>query len=396
MGGLALAGLLGLAPLAAAAETAPAGMVPYDHPVYHNGKRVLWHGAGRDEADDSGKNAPVRNDPAKPKPAATTRHEFTLLIDGDDVCASRMATDFVNAMKAAGVRARVGVGRTGSNALKKLVGNDIADVAIVPIDALGRRRFPRRRLEGQGALYRAISQETVEIVAPRSVANLAALNGRTVAVGPADSADEAVAQAVFAKLGVKPKWIAMPLTAGLADLAAGKVDAVVATGEAEFEVAAGFRKDGRFHLVAIPWSPALHGAYAPVTLTARARPNLIGADEKVDTISAPMALIALDAAPGSSRAALDADVVAAMFDKYEGLIGPNDAPIGARSTSPRQWIGRGSARQRTGREPPGRDRRVARGVPAAREIGRGGRRRARRGGRGQTHQSLMQWRGAGP
>ena len=25
----------------------PAGMVPYDHPVYHNGVRVLWHGVWR-------------------------------------------------------------------------------------------------------------------------------------------------------------------------------------------------------------------------------------------------------------------------------------------------------------------------------------------------------------
>src|SRR5271154_2458302 len=31
-----------------AAEKAPYGMVPYDHPVFHNGVRVLWHGQWRE------------------------------------------------------------------------------------------------------------------------------------------------------------------------------------------------------------------------------------------------------------------------------------------------------------------------------------------------------------
>src|SRR5271163_585972 len=46
-GGVALAGLLVLAPISTWAVNAPSGMVPYDHPVYRNGKRILWHGAWR-------------------------------------------------------------------------------------------------------------------------------------------------------------------------------------------------------------------------------------------------------------------------------------------------------------------------------------------------------------
>ena len=47
MGGLAVAGLFALTVCPAIAEQAPAGMVPYAHPVYKNGHRVLWHGAWR-------------------------------------------------------------------------------------------------------------------------------------------------------------------------------------------------------------------------------------------------------------------------------------------------------------------------------------------------------------
>ncbi len=40
------AGLLvgGGARLAVASDKSPPGMVPYSHPVYRNGKRMLWHG----------------------------------------------------------------------------------------------------------------------------------------------------------------------------------------------------------------------------------------------------------------------------------------------------------------------------------------------------------------
>src|SRR5277367_7166076 len=46
-GGLAVAGLLALAPISTRAEHAPRGLVRYDHPVFRNGKRMLWHGAWR-------------------------------------------------------------------------------------------------------------------------------------------------------------------------------------------------------------------------------------------------------------------------------------------------------------------------------------------------------------
>ena len=46
----------------------------------------------------------------------------------------------------------------------------------------------------------------------------------------------------------------------------------------------------------------MRSLYAPARLTAKDRPNLIEAAEKIDAVAAPRALIALDAAPGSPRA----------------------------------------------------------------------------------------------
>src|SRR5579863_8560376 len=43
----------------AKAHTRP-GMVRYDKPVYHNGVRVLWHGAWRDERGRAAAVSPAR------------------------------------------------------------------------------------------------------------------------------------------------------------------------------------------------------------------------------------------------------------------------------------------------------------------------------------------------
>ena len=45
--GLSVALLLAGGNLAAESVKIPYGMVPYSHPVYKNGKRMLWHGAWR-------------------------------------------------------------------------------------------------------------------------------------------------------------------------------------------------------------------------------------------------------------------------------------------------------------------------------------------------------------
>ena len=104
---------------------------------------------------------------------------------------------------------------------------------------------------GPRALVARLANETIEIIAPKSVTELGQLTGRKVSYGPIDSADGATAAALFSRLGVSPKPIREPLPASLNDLAAGKIDAIVIAGAGNSAVA-DFGKDGRFHLVAIP------------------------------------------------------------------------------------------------------------------------------------------------
>src|SRR6202012_4654319 len=96
--------------------------------------------------------------------------------------------------------------------------------------------------------------------------------------------------------------------------------AVVVVGAEDAPALGDFGSDNRFHVVPIPWSTALEPVYAPAHVTAADRPNLVSPTVPAETIGEPMALIALDAAPGSSRADQLGRIARVFFENYEGFL----------------------------------------------------------------------------
>ena len=76
----------------ARAQTAPGGMVRYDHPVYHHGRRVLWHGVGRGGRDSDATSHAEGNEAdgrrTQPRRASNTRYTQTATTPAE--CAWRM------------------------------------------------------------------------------------------------------------------------------------------------------------------------------------------------------------------------------------------------------------------------------------------------------------------
>lgn len=330
---------LAVAPLPAFAQTAGSGMVRYDHPVFHNGHIVLWHGPWRGGTAKKGEeSAPKKSDApeaknaeaeapknaaAPDKPNAAIPANFSILIDSEDTCAVRLASEMVATLQASGGKGRVIAGRISPAALVKAVQSDGADLAIAPMDALLANEKTTADWRERAPYIARLGAETIEIVAPRATTDIRTLAGRPVGFGAADSAGAATAATLFARLGVAANPSFGGLDAALGDLASGKLAAVVAVGAKSSKTLADFGKDGRFHVLSIPWTPALQAFYAPARLTAKDRPSLVGADEKVDTLAAPRALIALDAAPSSPRAAQFAGLTKSFFDSFDKLLGPD-------------------------------------------------------------------------
>jgi TRAP-type uncharacterized transport system substrate-binding protein len=327
-----IAAALGLGVLAAAGDLAaesakiPYGMVPYSRPVYKNGKRILWHGAWRGSSLSRYARQSVAPAAAKPilalapEPQPTVAKEFIILADPGDVRASRMAKDFAAVMTASGAPGRAIVGSTSSNGLGKVLKTSVADFAIVSLDTLLSSAKGDAEWMKRAPFVARLAPETVVVIAPRAVKSISDLQGKTVSFGDLDSATSTSGRMLFSRLGVTATQTNEPMREGLDRLSAGKVDAVVVLGGEESPALRDFGSDGRFHIVRVPWSPTLEPVYAPAHVTSSDRPNLVSPADPVETVGEPMALIALDAAPGSARADTLGQVARRFFDNYDGFL----------------------------------------------------------------------------
>jgi hypothetical protein len=147
------------------------------------------------------------------------------------------------------------------------------------------------------------------------------LQGKTVSFGDLDSATSTSGRMLFSRLGITANQTNEPLPEALDRLSAGKVDAVVVLGAEESLALRDFGADGRFHVVPVSWSPALEPVYTPAHVTATDRPNLVNPTAPVETVGEPMALVALDAAPGSPRAEGLGRIARLFFDNYDKFLG---------------------------------------------------------------------------
>jgi TRAP-type uncharacterized transport system substrate-binding protein len=320
--------LLATGDFAAEAQKIPYGMVPYGRPVYKNGKRMLWHGAWR--GGSLGRYARQSVAPAAAKPVLAlapepaqpaVAKEFTVLADPGDARASRMAKDFAAVMSTTAAPGRAIVGSTSPNGLGKVLKSDIADFAIVSLDSLLSSAKGDQEWMKRAPYVTRLAPETLAVIAPREVKSINELQGKTVSFGDLDSATSTSGRMLFSRLGVTANQTNEPLPEALDRLSAGKVDAVVVLGAEESPVLNDFGGDGRFHLVPIPWSPALEPVYAPAQVTAADRPNLVNQAIPVETVGEPMALVAIDAAPGSPRADGLGRIARLFFENYDGFLG---------------------------------------------------------------------------
>ncbi len=395
--GIGLAMLLAGGDLAAEAQKIPYGMVPYGRPVYKNGKRILWHGAWR--GGSLGRYARQSVGPANAKPILAlapepaqpvVAKEFTVLADPSDARASRMAKDFAAVMSTNGAPGRAIVGSTSPNGLGKVLKSDLADFAIVSLDSLLSSAKGDADWMKRSPYVTRLAPETVAVIAPREIKSISDLQGKTVSFGALDSATSTSGRMLFSRLGVTANQTNEPLPEALDRLSAGKIDAVVILGAEESPDLNDFGSDGRFHIVPIAWSPALEPVYAPAHVTAAERPNLVSPTVPVETIGEPMALVALDAAAGSTRADGLGRIARVFFDNYDGFLSDErdlhwrDVNLAADASSPTApW-----PRLRGGAKLAGRQEdfggRIAGDIPGLGEVGCDVGELAERGGFGST------------
>jgi len=86
-----------------------------------------------------------------------------------------------------------------------------------------------------------------------------------------------------------------------------------------------FGHTGNFHLLALPWNPAVRALYSPALLTNADYPSLIHADENVNTLSVGMALVALDAEASGPREEKLGPFVTQFLTHFDSLGGAGNS-----------------------------------------------------------------------
>ena len=179
-----------------------------------------------------------------------------------------------------------------------------------------------------------LAPETLAVIAPREVKSISDLQGKTVSFGDLDSATSTSGRMLFSRLGVTANQTNEPLPEALDRALGGQGRRGRRPRREESPALSDFGGDGRFHIVPVPWSPTLEPVYAPAHVTAADRPNLVSPTDPVETVGEPMALVALDAAPGSPRAdALGRIARASSLTIMTVFLATSTTHIGATSIS---------------------------------------------------------------
>jgi uncharacterized protein len=134
--------------------------------------------------------------------------------------------------------------------------------------------------------------EELHILARAEIRTIAELAGRDVNLGEEGSDTEILARDILNRVGVKVRETNIDQNAATERMRTGDIAATVfITGKP----ARWLERDGRwdgFHLVPVPYTPSLLQDYLPATLTQQDYPNLIAADERIDTVAVGSVLIA--------------------------------------------------------------------------------------------------------
>ena len=197
------------------------------------------------------------------------------------------------------------------------------DAGIVRKDTLSyldRKDFAKD-IRNQFVYVAKMFNEEMHVLAPKSIASMKDLDGKTVVVDLPDSSTFVTAINVFDRLGIRPHLLYLEPRLALDMLRKGEVDAIVAI-EGKPLQWLNQVNDRNLHLVPVDYAKPLREEYLPSKLSSADYPNLIAEGAHVETIAAEALLASYNWAPNSDRYRRLSLLVETMFDKVVQLQRP--------------------------------------------------------------------------
>ncbi|MBR1124190.1 ABC transporter substrate-binding protein [Bradyrhizobium lablabi] len=176
------------------------------------------------------------------------------------------------------------------------------DAGIVRKDTLAflERKDFANDIRNQFVYMAKLFNEEMHVLAPRSIASMKDLDGKTVVVDLPDSSTFVTAINVFERLSIRPHLLYVEPRLALDMLRKGEVDAIV-TIEGKPLTWLSQLTDRNLHLVPVDYAKSLHEEYLPSKISAADYPNLVPEGGYVDTIAAEAVLASYNWAPNTDR-----------------------------------------------------------------------------------------------
>ena len=197
------------------------------------------------------------------------------------------------------------------------------DAGVVRKDTLAyldRKDFAKD-IRNQFVYVAKMFNEEMHVLAPRTIANVRDLDGKTVVVDLPDSSTFVTAINVFERLGIRPHLVYQEPRLAVDMLRKGEVDAIVAI-EGKPVQWLNQITDRNLHLVPVDYAKTLQDEYLPSKLSSQDYPNLVADGSSVETVAAEAVLASYNWAPNSDRYRRLALLVDTLFDKVGQLQRP--------------------------------------------------------------------------
>jgi uncharacterized protein len=184
------------------------------------------------------------------------------------------------------------VGKGGAQNIRDVLYLRGIDMGFVRTDALqlldGTPGYPNL-----GANLRYITKlynEEMHVLARKDISSVRELTGKIVNYSDAGSGTDLSTTVIFDKLGIKPEKRNMGQRDAFEAMKKGEIDATILIAGKPLDSFRTFDAGDRFHLLAVPFEPALIKDYLPTTITHEDYPNLLKPGESLETVGASVIL----------------------------------------------------------------------------------------------------------
>lgn len=202
------------------------------------------------------------------------------------------------------------------------------DLGFVRTDTLDQLRQDKRLKEIEKRIHyiAKLFNDELHVIAPKEVGTIGDLTGKRVSFDVKGSGTDYSGRAMFRELGIAVEAVNVDQPTALEMLRRGELEAVVSVAARPVAIIAGFEPDGRFHLVAVPYSDRVGEAYVPATLTGADYPKLVDGPSPVETLAVGTILGVYNHPKGSERYRKLERFTTAFFDRFERFLAPQHHP----------------------------------------------------------------------